>query len=182
MRRAKRARSVLVWAPAWQGVTQRWAASYISANKWRAPRYCGFDDLMQEAWIIYQRVEQKYPRIIEPNKFMALYKAALANWFNDRACYMKRRGTQDAELRTEPLEECLQQPTTPPPELLGLLLDEAPQELRLALELLAKQPHMLCGTPKEVDHRENLNMKLRRILGLDEKFDLAAMLTELLFN
>jgi hypothetical protein len=61
-------------------------------------------------------------------------------------------------------------------------LQEAPEELKLALALLINDPAKLEPTKMPRGYRENLNMRLRRILGLKPGFDLKAALTELLFN
>ncbi len=180
MERAVRTRA-LPWSPSWQGPVQQWSAKFIKANKWRCDRIYDFEDLMQEAHLIFLRISDKYPRIIEPRHFMGLYKVALSNWFHDRASYMKRHG-QAVDLGIDPMELCLGQTgELRHAGLLGLLLDEAPQELRLALALLAENPEALRSEITK-GQRENLNMKLRRILGLSETFDLKAALLELLFN
>ena len=182
MQRAKRARSVVVWEPCWEGTVRQWSAKFIRTNQWRCDKIYEFDDLMQEAYLIFLRISEKYPRIIAPNHFMGLYKVALSNWFNDRASYMKRHG-QAVDVGVDPMELCLGQTG----ELrhagyLNILLEEAPQELRLALALLAENPEALRTEELHTGQRENLNMKLRRILGLSAAFDLKALLTDLLFN
>ena len=65
---------------------------------------------------------------------------------------------------------------------LNILLSEAPQELRLALAILREQPEALIGPGPTKEPRENLNMKLRRILGLADTFDLKEAIHDLLFN
>ena len=183
MQRAGRARSALTWAPSWEGPVKQWAAKFIRRNQWRCDRIYEFDDLMQEAYLIFLRITEKYPRVVEPKNFMGLYKMALSNWFHDRAAYMKRKNVSHVDVGVDPLELCLGQSG----ELrhngeLAILLSEAPQELRLALSLIAGNPEALKAFQPRGQPRENLNMKLRRILGLSEKFDLRAALTELLFN
>ena len=183
MQRAKRARAALCWEPKWNDTPRQWAAKFIRRNQWRCDRIYEFDDLMQEAYLIFLKITQKYPRVIEPHHFMGLYKMAVANWFHDRAAYMQRKNTQHVDLAVDPMELCLGQTG----ELrhageLAILLSEAPHELRLALSLLTDNPAALKASHKPKELRENLNMKLRRILGLSENFDLKAALTELLFN
>lgn len=113
---------------------------------------------------------------------MGLYKVALSNWFHDRASYMKRHG-QAVDVGIDPLELCMGQTgELRHAGMLNLLLEEAPQELRLALALLAENPEALRSEITPKGERENLNMKLRRILGLSAAFDLKALLTDLLFN
>jgi hypothetical protein len=167
----------------WRGPLRQWAAKFIKKNQWRCDRIYEFDDLMQEAYLIFLRISEKYPHVVEPRHFMGLYKIALANWFHDQAAYMKRKNTQHVDLNADALELCLGQTgELRHAGLLSILLDEAPQELRLALALLAEHPETLRSTANHKGHRENLNMKLRRILGLSGTFDLKAALTELLFN
>jgi hypothetical protein len=180
MQRAKRARAV-PWSPTWQGPVQQWSAKFIKNNKWRCDRVFDFEDLLQEAQIIFYRLTVKYPRVVEPRIFMGLYKVALSNWFHDRAAYMKRHG-QAVDVGVDPMELCIDHSGEGHMGLLSILLEEAPQELRLALALLAENPETLRTETRTAGQRENLNMKLRRILGLSAAFDLKALLTDLLFN
>lgn len=183
MQHAKRARAVLDWSPSWEGPLEQWAVKFIKRNQWRCDKIYDFDDLKQEAYLIFLRISEKYPRVVEARHFTGLYKIALSNWFHDRAAYMKRKNHHHIYLGVDALELCLNQVG----ELqhagyLNLVLEEAPQELRLALMLLIEHPDTLRSMIKPKEPRENLNMKLRRILGLNEKFDLKAALTDLLFN
>jgi hypothetical protein len=181
MPHGSRARVELSWEAQWNAEPKRWAAGFIKRNKWRIDRIYDFDDLMQEAYLIFMRISEKYPRVVEPKNFMGLFKVAFANWFHDRAkdALRGRRGTLQI-IDSDPTEllgkigECH-------PDGINILLSEAPQELRLALALLAEYPDSIRAENPDGE-RENLNMKLRRILGLDEKFDLRAALTDLLFN
>jgi hypothetical protein len=181
MERAVRTRATPAWSPTWQGPVQQWSAKFIKNNKWRCDRIYDFEDLMQEAHLIFLRISDKYPRIIDPRHFMGLYKVALSNWFNDRASYMQRHG-QAVDLGIDPMELCMGHIEEGHAGLLSILLEEAPQELRLALALLAENPEALRTETPTAGQRENLNMKLRRILGLSAAFDLKALLTDLLFN
>ena len=54
--------------------------------------------------------------------------------------------------------------------------------MRLALALVTQEPYRLVAPVRPREPRENLNMKLRRILGLENTFDLKAAITDLLFN
>ena len=181
MQRAKRARAVLAWSPVWDDVPKKWAIKFIRHNQWRCDRIYGFDDLLQEAYLVFLKITEKYPRVNNPQNFMGLYKMALANWFHDRAAYMKRKNTIHADLSVDPTE-LLTSVCEWHTDGIRLLLDEAPHELKLALALIVDHPEAIRSLPDRKKPRENLNMKLRRILGLSETFDLKASLTELLFN
>lgn len=190
MPHGKRAREVLAWEPKWDWPPTdtkdyspcRWAGKFIKFNRWRCDRIYGEQDLMQEAYLVFMRISEKYPRITNVKDFMKLYKSALSNWFNDRSLDVVkgRRGTLDVS-NNDPTE-LLSQICECPVDGINILLSEAPRELRLALSLLAEQPDLIRAPTGPGEKRENLNMKLRRILGLDEKFDLRAALTELLFH
>ena len=182
MKRAVCTRAAPAWSPTWEGPVRQWSAKFIKNNKWRCDRVFDFEDLMQEAHFIFWRISEKYPKVVEPRVFMGLYKVALSNWFHDRASYMKRHG-QAVDVGIDPLELCMGQTgELRHAGMLNLLLEEAPQELRLALALLAENPEALRSEISPKGERENLNMKLRRILGLSAAFDLKALLTDLLFN
>lgn len=189
MPHGRRERAKLSWLPLWDWPPAhskdyspcRWAGKFIKYNRWRCDRIYSEQDLMQEAYLVFMRIAEKYPRVTSAEGFMKLYKRSLTNWFHDRAAYMQRKNKQHVYLNIDPTE-LLSQIGECHPNGINILLSEAPDELRLALGLLTEQPELIKAAGNPDGNRENLNMKLRRILGLSEKFDLRAALTELLFN
>lgn len=160
----KRVRAVVCFTPVWVGTIRNYALKFIHQNRWRCDRIHEIEDLEQDAHLIFIKISTKYPRVVEERHFMGLFKVALANNFHDRALYMKRKRvleqdtSQDvSELYTGRIGELSNG------GYVGALLAEAPEELQIALQLIANNPEML-KTPRHAK-RENLNAKIRRVLG-----------------
>ncbi len=68
-----------------------YAVSYLYRHAWRLRPYLEMDDALQEAYILFLRLSDRYPDA-SPREFMALWKSALHNevwaWAVDRS---KRR-------------------------------------------------------------------------------------------
>jgi hypothetical protein len=183
MQRAKRARVFITWEPVWEDTFSSWAISTIRKQRWRCDIIEDEEDLLQDAHLLFLKLAARYPRVIEARHFMALFKTALNNHIHDKSRYLQRKHACHVELPMDTSELCIGHiGDTTNAGYMAALLAEAPEELKLALALLTEEPHRLEAliTPKEP--RENLNMKLRRILGLADTFDLRQAVTDLLFN
>jgi len=181
MPRAERVR--VVWEPVWEGAVKNWASGYINKQQWRCDIIVGHDDLLQDAYLIFLKLCGRYPRVIDPRHFMALFKTSLTNAIHDKSSRATRKGECLVDLGADISDSCAEWAG----ELtnagyLSALLAEAPEELRLALALLANEPGRIIAPVNCRKPRENLNMKLRRILGLESTFDLKTALMEMLFN
>lgn len=172
-----RTRVRLCWTPIWEGSVKGWAIKFIHTNKWRCDKIHEFDDLLQDAYLTFVKISEKYPRVSQPQHFMALFKSAVWNQMHDRARYMRRKRLIHEETNDDPMDLLGGTDHNAGPLLLSLA--EAPEELRQAIILMETEPDLIRG---EHTIRENLNGKLRRILGLEEQFDFTAMLKNLLTN
>lgn len=175
-------RERIVWSPKWSEY-EGWAAGFLRGNKWRCERINDFDDLMQEAWITFNRVAVAYPRVIEPKHFMTLYKRAMINKMNDRSCRVKRRrDTVEAPISVDVYEVFagrIGEVTNS--GYATALLNEAPEELKLVMAMLANGK--LDEKPKprhQLEPRENLSMRVCRLLGLtgDPILEIKKLLTQ----
>lgn len=88
-----------------------------------------------------------------------------------------RRKLRNAFVDT-PAETALEYYTDQPDNYLDVIIAEAPEAARLAIKLISSNPGLLREEPASL--RENLNMKLRRILGVGEEFDFATSIRNLL--
>lgn len=168
---AQRERARLAWVPAWEGKTLAWTKKFITANKWRCDHIHTFDDLLQDYWIIFNKISERYPRVVDEKHFMALYVRAVTNQMHDRSLYTKRK----REIHQETSEDVSDLYTGRIGELTNagyasLLLNEAPEELKIALRLIEHHPRVLRRKSPRGTGRENMNMRLRRILGVDFDF------------
>jgi len=148
------------YTPQWSDV-QAWAAKTISQNKWRCDRILDPEDLLSEAYLVFAKVANKYPRVIEQRHFFALFKTAFKNYLHDQARAMKRRhmalDDQTADLSdAEQVGEWSHEG--------GVLAEiSSVPELDRAYKVLKQNPRSLRRV--FVGKRENLNMKLARITG-----------------
>lgn len=134
-----RPRERVVWSPVWNKDYECWSAKFIKENMWRCDHRLSFQDLMQEAWLIFNHIAQSYPRVIEEKLFMALFKRASINKMHDRSCHKNRR--KDSEVRTskdvsEFFVGRIGEVTNA--GYLAAILAEAPEELKLAIKLFAE--------------------------------------------
>ena len=164
----KRLRSKLNWTPKWEGPIRAWSCNFISRNKWRCDPINDFEDLLQDAYLIYLKIVEAYPSVTEPQIFMGLFKMAMTNNMHDNARYVKRKrvvheetSVDAPELATGRIGEVTNN------GYVSALLAEAPEELQMALDIIENNPEALRGKPKVKRKRQNLNMRLRRILGFD---------------
>ncbi len=177
----KRVRVKLIWSPLWDGPVKHWAIKFNRDNQWRRERIHDDSDLLQDAYLVFMKICRRYPRVVEAAHFMALFKTALRNEWHDKS---KRDGRKRA--CGQDLTEALAQlyagriGELTNAGYASLLLAEAPDELKLALALLAEHPESLRAHRHRGQPRENLNMKLRRILSLDASCDVVGDLKALL--
>jgi hypothetical protein len=178
MQQTRRTRVTTVFDPIWEGPIKNWTKNFIREQKWRCDEAInGPEDLLQEGHIIFTRIAARYPRVVELNRFMALYKAAYSNLMHDKSCHKRRRHHDRAPVDISELHDLVGDTTNI--GYITALLDEAPQELKLALALVAADAQ---GLKANTQSPRALNMKLRRILGLESTFDFKAALYDLLFN
>ena len=122
------------------------------------------------------RMVETYPRVTQPGHFMALFKMAMTNKMHDRSLYTQRKKCVEV-LLPEDASTYFQGrigEVTNAGYLMALLAEEP--ELQLVLETLAR------GLPieKPSKKRENLSMRLCRILGLGPDKDPIASLKRIL--
>src|ERR1700719_4157641 len=175
-----------------------WAAKFITKNRWRYESIYEFNDLMNDAYLIFRHVKASYPLITEPSHLMALFKTAMVNDLIDKAKYKSRKYA--AEISYEEVYHNNYDQDMKIIDTLGennnegllrVILSELPPEVRMALdafndeEKLAilrkkkKQPRLaiIAGFPKK---RETINDTLCKIIGLHKSIDLVGLLYEAL--
>lgn len=82
---------VSIWKPEWEPKVKGWARKYIYTNKWRYESLHSVDDLMQDAYLVFLKVSDAYPRVVQPAHFMSLYKTSLTNALTDKAREYSRK-------------------------------------------------------------------------------------------
>ena len=186
----RRVRATLAWSPRWEGpdyrvanpppeyATKQWALGFIKKNLWRCDHIHDFYDLLQDAYLTFLKIATKYPRVMGQAHFMTLYRAAVSNEMHDRARYVRRKREQHLDTSVDAGDLCVGRISELSNEgYLRTLIEQAPEELKLALLCIGQNPkalHRVNG------HRENLNMKLRRVLGYDSTVDIIGGIRRLL--
>lgn len=73
------ARPRLIFAPAWEGAIQKAANNFAKRNEWRLYPVYSKADIVQEAYIVFLRICNKYPMVNDPRHFMRLFMVTLTN-------------------------------------------------------------------------------------------------------
>jgi DNA-directed RNA polymerase specialized sigma24 family protein len=174
----------LAFAPTWEGAIQQWACKCIRNNRWRCDRIHEFEDLLQDAHMLFEKLAAKYPRINAPQKFMAIFKAAMNNAFHDHARYQRRK--RDYEMSEEGIEfsrRILGEVSNN--GYLNALIAEGSDNVQHALAAF-DDPITLAAMrlPRRKQGKlrahENLNRKLCRVTGAPEGCDLVRGIKRLL--
>lgn len=167
MTKASRYRSKPVWQPTWTPKIESWTAGKIKENTWRFDALHDFDDVMQEARILFWKLEKMYPIVNEPSHFFALYKTSLLRSFTDRS-RLKQKSPIDQEVVAEEIALNTESPFQNY-GYLNLLLHEMPDELKTVLGALTSgRIRLKLDRPTIAKrHRENHNMRLRRRISME---------------
>jgi len=183
--------------PTWDLRFEGWAAKFIARNMWRCEGYDPedkFNDLMQDAYIVFRHILASYPLVSEPSHIMALFKVAMQNEFNDKAKYKQRKQAAEISLETiigEDLKLIDSLGENNNEGYLRLILSELPPEVRAVLDAfndeeklaLLRQPRIqsrlakLLGLPLK---RETFNSTLWRVLRLPNRNDIVGLLRDAL--
>lgn len=172
-------RRAIAWSPKWEGPVRNWAISYLRQQAWRCDSIHDLDDLIQDAFLVFDKVKNAYPRVIEPAHFMSLFKTALRNHITDKARYVQIKRVCHIETASDVSEFYGGVGEVTNEGLLRVALAEAPEEVRAALDILTNRPYALRRTSKR-RRRYNLNAKLRRLAGIEGKFDITGTLKQIL--
>ena len=73
------------YSPTFKGAIEGYVANFAAKHGWRVSRLHQRDDIMQEAYLIFDRCVKAYPDVETPQHFMALFKRAWFNHFTDMA-------------------------------------------------------------------------------------------------
>lgn len=184
LKSAKRTR--LDWTPEWNSVFFGWSRKYITENKWRCDPVLDIDDLMQEAYFVFMKVTEAYPKVVEPRHFMAIFKSSLRNHIFTLSRTERNRLNCMSHTEIDPLEIATHIKDYNNEGYLRCLLNEAPEELKLFLnafndEYLLEEMRKPIRN-KETKLRESFNTRLSKLVGLNSRVDLRGMLKQLLTN
>lgn len=187
---ADRAKPTLPPQVEWDDRFRGWASKFIAKNKWRCDPLDDFNDLMNDAYLVFRYVRASYPLITEPKHLMSLFQRAMINEFHDKSKERSKRVSAEISFETLVGEDLTLIETLGENNnegYLRLLLNELPVEVRMALdafhddEKLAqlRQPKPLSKLAKlaGIEPIElTFNEMLCRIIGLPKTIDLVSMI------
>ena len=178
-----RQRERIVWSPVWTDEYTKWSRSFVKSNRWRCDPMYDTDDLVQEAYFVFDYVAATYPRIIDPGHFMALFKRAMINKMHDRSCrYNRRKGTVEAPISVDIYETFsgrIGEVTNS--GYVAALYAEAPEELKLVMNILAEGSFdPPTKKNRETPVSQTITTRLCRALGVPEGTDPIAEIRQLL--
>lgn len=169
MPKAERVRLIALSPVEWTPQIGRWVTAQIIKNLWRFDRIDGFDDVMQEAKLLFFKLRRTYPEVDQPAHLFSLFKTSLSRAFIDKA---RKRQTAISEV---PLDDCTADMLPNSPIIneahLSLILEELPSELKTVLGALTSgRVRLMVDRPtKKPCIRENHNKRLRRKFSLTLK-------------
>lgn len=127
--------------PEFKGLVEGYVVNQLDGNYWRVQASMSRLEVLQEAYLVYHRIGQRYPDV-EPRHFMSLFKTAWSRRFVDMA-------QKDTQLRRQvsstPATDQRQDRADTVGELendgyLAVLLRQAPAEVGLVMNLLLNAP------------------------------------------
>jgi DNA-directed RNA polymerase specialized sigma24 family protein len=68
------------YTPDWEGAVLGYAVNYLSRHAWRVTPQMDLDDLLQEAYILFAELIERYD-YENPRHFMGMWRRCLHNWF-----------------------------------------------------------------------------------------------------
>jgi DNA-directed RNA polymerase specialized sigma24 family protein len=173
-----------------KGPLEGWTVNYTKKIYWRVERTHTWEDLMQEAQVVFLKCRARYPDVETPQHFMALYKTSWSRHMVDLA----RKDTEDRVLVSASEQDSPDGESfsyDPVGELshdgdLALLLHQAPSEIKAVLGLMLQAPKELLDIAlagwNGLDRRCKAggSRKICRMLGLPEDMDVLTQLYDYL--
>lgn len=164
-----------------------WLTSFAKKNFWRVSSWYDMDDLLQDGYLLYLRVRERYPDITHPPHIMRLFRTTFTRHLHDLARQRER------QLDT-PLSVVVANPDVPHEVVLDLMLRgergleevqvalvKAPECVLRLLELLASEDgcRRLRSRYRLVHGvRETLNQRIARLTRQGEGTNTTAALRE----
>ena len=169
-------RERLSFEPSFEGAVVGYAKNYLIKNVWRVQPLYELDDLLQEAFLLFVGLQQRYT-FKNDKHFMSMWKRCLHNWFVNLALHRTRRRevafTEENDLCTSSVDKVAEwhQHVAEAPEPVKRLID--------AVESRKRRPRRHS---KRSGIRETTNTYLCRIAGVKSSVPLRSMLMRWLYE
>ena len=92
---------VQIYFPKFEGAVEGYVKNFLKKNLWRVAATMEFEDAMQEAYLLFLILKEKYGPTDTPQHFMGLYKSSWARRFNDLSTVDFRHRDKLVELTEE---------------------------------------------------------------------------------
>lgn len=148
-----------------------WVIKTSRENYWRVSSYMEFDDLLQEAAMVWQRVYNKYQGVREPKHLMALFKTAFTNQIHDLSKKNTALPTTECDLGTA-LDVLLDVPDHDQDADLSLIIAQLPGAIQRAILKIADPSHGHPFRERLDGTRETSGERITRLAGLDRGRDI----------
>lgn len=184
---AKTTRNALLYIPEWKGPIEGYVVNCYTKKGWRTAALMERNDFMQEAYLVFLRLNHKYPRLDTPQHFMALFKTSWHRHYTDLSY-------ADSSLRTMPLQSQLTRDDEDANTLeavgdlensgiLATMIRQAPSEIKQVLALFLHAPSELLDAAssswKNSGHNSDCgNKMLCQALGRPEGTDVIGAVHE----
>lgn len=157
------------------GPVEGYVVNFLRKNFWRIAGTHEWDDAMQEARLIFLRVQRKYPDA-EDKHLMSLFKTAWGHHFTDLSVKDSRGRHIQSESNLARDEDSLPREmvgATDNDGMLAMMIRQAPSEVRMVLSLFLSAPAELLETAARAwsggpRGKKEGNALINRCLGLPE--------------
>lgn len=159
-----------MYSPVFKGPIEGYVVNHLRKNLWKLAGTHDHCDAMQEAYLVFMRVSDRYPQMDTPQHFMALFKTAWERHFID----LSHKATKSRNIQgwTDLGHDN-------PPDSIGelensgyllTLLRQAPAEVLLVLNLCLNAPQELLELAARAWEAKGSKgeVLLCRMLGLPE--------------
>lgn len=176
-----------MYTPEFKGKIEGWTVNYLKREFWRVEAIMEWQDVLQEAYIVFMRCAAKYPHMDTPQHFMALYKRAWTNEFNDLSSEATKLRALVPDVREVDSEET---PMEAAGELenegyLRILVSQAPDEVRSVLCLMLNAPQelldvLLADWRQDNRRADGGGHRINAALGFPPHVDVRKLVTDYL--
>ena len=179
-------RIVKVWTPSWSNEIKGWTLNYLKNHFWRCEHELhDEDDIVQDAYCLFLKLADHYPRVVEPAHFMSLYKTSLRNLMHDKSRYRALKETViDVDVPQEKTFNTVAYCRHNEAFVIHDLLSADP-EIKMLMEFVADEKNLeLLREPQRTEKgapRMTIDQRLAKLLGTGP-FPFKKRFKELLFG
>lgn len=173
---------VAYYRPRWKGEVEGYLTNYMARNHWRVARTLDRDEAMQEGWLVFAKVRDRYCGpgaefpLSQGAHFMALFKTSWHHRFTDLANADSKYRDMTGEYEPDIVDEAGELEND---GYLATLLRQAPAEVRMVLTMFLSVPQELLALALS-DWRPGTRVDptINRLLGRDEDDELVGRVVD----